>query len=109
MDRDIIRQSAIFWNSPWAMSSTWENGRDTSARFFVEDAALVVELELAGAGPWSADAHDTELVLHSGRSQAGDVRVPLPHPVAAQRFEHVALTGGRGRLALTRQGAEPLS
>ena len=109
MDRDIIRQSAIFWNSPWAMSSTWENGRDTSARFFVDDATLVVELELSGSGPWSADAHDTELVIRSQASEADAVRVPLPNPVASEHFDQLFLRGGRGRVELLRQGAEPLS
>lgn len=109
MDRDIIRQSAVFWNSPWAMSSTWENGRDTSARFVVDNAALVVELELSGPGPWSADARDTELVLHSQASEAGEVRVPLPNPVASQHIDRLSLREGRVRLELLRQGAESLS
>lgn len=101
--RDVVRQSVKFWNGPWMMNSVWEDGRGVIARFFVENDALQVEVEVTDAwhAPIMADASAKKLILEA---ESQSVQIPLPEEVVPGHLELVKGEGGAYCLTLTRRG-----
>lgn len=108
MDSDIVEQSANFWQSPWAMASAWDNGRNLSARFFLETERLRVELELPdGDARWRAVVSGTQLKLSKSGSddaEAADT-IPLPAAVSDRVVDPIPVKDGIGEVVLERAAA----
>lgn len=106
-EQEIITQQAVkFWNSPWAMQSEWNNGRGVSARFFVANDMLELDVTLrdGAADAYVVSAAQTELKLHAGDADGPLLaRIPLPNPV--QTYEGpVNAEAGHAHIALRREG-----
>lgn len=102
--REIKKQAVKFWHSPWAYHSAWENGHGVRARFHLEDAQLVVEVEAPlGIQRARARTTDTEMRLDLGEER---VLVPLPSPVEPGLEEDLDFSTGAATLTLPRLGLE---
>lgn len=104
MKRDIEHQAVQYWNSPWSILSTWTNGRGLSARFFLDNDRLEMEVTVDGpAESIRAGADGSEAFL-LGTDGAVYQRIPLPFPVihtVPRTFavnQGVALVGLRRRV-----------
>ncbi len=106
MEREIQKQAVKFWNSPWAMNTVWENGRGISARFFLENDDLMVEIEvpMSPGVQYQAQAEDTELRIASHPPHEFSARIPLPHPVSRSEWPDLELEEGLVHLRMARQG-----